>query len=136
MSQSIGDAVAEIRTNQRKLLMLLGGGGGGMSTTEVNSTAILNILTSGIDLKLDVLLDSLTGVRIPSYDIVTAAGASLAGLKSISVANTGLANGVFLTKTLKPGQSLSFNAEGGEFSANAFTWNALGTEFLITTIYR
>ncbi len=136
MSQSIGDAIAEIRANQRKLLMALSSGGPSGPITEVNSAAILTLLTTGIDFKLDVLLDGLVGTRTFYYDVTTTTGSSLTGLKSITIANTGSANGSLAGKVLKPGISLSFNAEGGEFPTGLFTWDATGTEFLITAIYK
>jgi hypothetical protein len=55
------------------------------------------------------------------------------GLSSISIANVGAANGTVATATLKPGETVNFNA-GGNNTLAGMSYDATDTEFLIITI--
>jgi hypothetical protein len=52
---------------------------------------------------------------------------------SISIANVGAANGTVEGVTLKPGETVNFNA-GGNNTLSGMSYNSISTEFLIITI--
>ena len=54
---------------------------------------------------------------------------------SVSVANVGAANGTVLGQTIKPNESLNFNADAIGNSFNTFAYDATGTEFIIIYVY-
>lgn len=55
------------------------------------------------------------------------------GLSSISIANVGAANGTVEEITLKPGETVNFNA-GGNNTLTGMSYKSSGTEFLIIYI--
>jgi len=61
----------------------------------------------------------------------TTASSTSAGLYSLSIANVGAANGTVNSVTLKPGETISFDAGALNNTLPAVTYNATGTEFLI-----
>jgi hypothetical protein len=70
-----------------------------------------------------------TATYTPTLSRATAAGTVAAGARSVSIANAGVANGTVGAATLKPGESVSFSADGNLLAAIAY--NATGTEFVI-----
>jgi hypothetical protein len=55
---------------------------------------------------------------------------------SVSVANTGLANGALLgSEIIRPGEILNFSADSLNNYFNTFAYDATGTDFLITFVY-
>lgn len=54
---------------------------------------------------------------------------------SVSVANVGAANGIVLGQTIKPNESLNFNADAIGNSFDSFAYDATGTEFIIIYVY-
>ena len=50
---------------------------------------------------------------------------------SVSVSNVGTANGIVLGSTLKPGETVNFDASSLNHYFNSFAYNATGTEFII-----
>jgi hypothetical protein len=71
---------------------------------------------------------------LPTFLRTGAAGSNSDILKGFSVYNTGEANGVFLGEVLKPGEALNYDSGVDTFPVSTFTWDATGTEFIITTI--
>jgi hypothetical protein len=55
---------------------------------------------------------------------------------SFSVFNSGAANGIILGQVIKPGEILNFSAGGSyhKFASGSITYDATGTEMLITYI--
>jgi hypothetical protein len=52
---------------------------------------------------------------------------------SLSVSNVGAANGTFLSSTIKPGETLNFNAGAinNIYASSTFSWDGTGTELII-----
>lgn len=95
--------------------------------------AINALFGNGDDIKK--LLDSKS--KTPNMLRTTGSGLISGETYSVSVANIGGADGVFLGTTLKPGEELDFSAGAlnNSFAANSFTYDATGTEFIIIYIY-
>jgi hypothetical protein len=76
-----------------------------------------------------------TAVRTPSLARVTNAVGSpiAAGSRSVTIANTGGANGLVLGVTIKPGEVLSWSAGEGD-TLSAISYDGTGTELTITTV--
>ncbi len=119
------------------------GGGGTQSVEDVNSAAILQNLSDilTIESQNQTLLNDvnnniaeLKGFAIPTIERTATTGSSSNNLVSISFANTGAANGTILGTILKPGESVTFDAGNRFYSSGQFSWDATGTEFLITTL--
>jgi hypothetical protein len=72
--------------------------------------------------------------RTPNFERPTSTGNIPVPTYSLSVANVGTADGVFLTRVLKPGEVLNFDAGvlNNTYPANFFTYDATGTEFILT----
>lgn len=72
--------------------------------------------------------------RTPNYIRTSAAGTVTPITYSLSIANVGSGNGTFLGATIKPGESVSFGADGinNSYAASTFTYDGTGTELLIT----
>ena len=74
-----------------------------------------------------------TAVRTPSVTRETTPGATLAGVRSITFANTGSANGLVLGTIIKSGETVSFSAGDGD-TFGIITYDGTGTELLITIV--
>jgi hypothetical protein len=74
--------------------------------------------------------------RTPSMLRSTSNGSIPGTPNSISVANTGNTNGLFLGEILKPGETVNMDAGdiNNIFAAGSLTYDATGTEFLIIYI--
>lgn len=72
--------------------------------------------------------------RTPSVLRPTGAGTIIAGARKVDVFNSGVADGIFLGQPLKVSESLTFIAGGQSDVLSALSYDASGTEFLITTI--
>jgi len=72
--------------------------------------------------------------RTPNYIRISTSGTIADVTYSFSIANVGTANGTFLGATIKPGESVSFGADGinNSYAASTFTFDGTGTELLIT----
>lgn len=93
--------------------------------------SLYNKLDSGIEVSA-----TLTGTtRTPSLIRATDATGSpiAAGSKSVSVYNAGAANGVVLGGVIKPGESITWSANG-EDTLSAVSFDGTGTELVITTV--
>lgn len=77
-----------------------------------------------------------TVVRTPTISRVTSAAGSpvAAGARSVSIANTGAANGLVLGTTIKPGEVLTWSAGAQSDTLIAISYDGTGTELLITTV--
>lgn len=64
----------------------------------------------------------------------TTAGTVAAGANSVSIANVGTGNGTVKATTLKPGETISFDAGAVNNTLDAIDYVATGTEFLIITV--
>lgn len=83
---------------------------------------------------LATLVTNTTSVqRTPNFIRATGSGAIAVITYSASVANVGTANGTILGGTIKPGETLNFDAGSlnNFYAANAFTYNGTGTELII-----
>lgn len=95
----------------------------------VNQLNAVNIDTDDIELLLAA------NVRVPN--IVRHTGPALATINvdvyDFSVANVGLANGLILGQTIKPGETLNFSAGSmnNYYAAGTITYNGNGTELVI-----
>jgi len=54
---------------------------------------------------------------------------------SVSVANVGLANGIVLGTTIKPGEVLNFSGDALNNYFTSFAYDATSTEFIIIFVY-
>ena len=72
--------------------------------------------------------------RTPNYIRTSTSGTVAPITYSLSIANVGIGNGVFLGNTIKPGESVSFGSDGinNYYAASTFTYDGTGTELLIT----
>jgi hypothetical protein len=92
---------------------------------------------------LDALLSAFSGggsflapkAKSISISRPTTVSSTSAGLNSLSIANVGTANGTVNSVTLKPGETVSFDAGALNNTLPAFTYNATGTEFLIIAVF-
>lgn len=85
------------------------------------------------------VINSLTGVtagasRTTNILRPTTSGTIAAGAYSGSISNVGAANGTVKTITLKPGETVNFDAGAVNNTLDAIAYNATGTEFLIIYI--
>ena len=87
-------------------------------------TALVAGITVSIDPKPKV-----TTVTRP-----TTSGAIADGANSVSIANVGTGNGTVKATTLKPGETVSFDAGAVNNTLDAIDYDATGTEFLIITV--
>jgi hypothetical protein len=85
------------------------------------------------------VINALTGVtigasRVTNIDRPTSTGTIAAGTYSASISNVGNANGDVKGTTLKPGETVNFDAGAINNTLDAIDYNATGTEFLIVYI--
>lgn len=82
---------------------------------------------------LELLLQGQNGSQeTPGYILATGAGNITAGKFTVHVRNIGANDGQFLGETLPPGIGLPYEAKVGN-TLGAFTYDATGTTFVITT---
>ncbi len=74
--------------------------------------------------------------RTPNFIRVTSSGTIMGNPYAFSVYNAGAANGTILGAVIKPAEILNFSAGGSyhRFNSGAITYDATGTEMLITYI--
>ena len=72
--------------------------------------------------------------RTTSISRVTTPG-NIINPYSISIANVGSANGTVKATTLKPGETISFDAGALNNTLDVIGYDALGTEFLIIAVF-
>jgi len=93
---------------------------------------------SNIDTNVADILSNTDGVlRAPNLLRTTTSGnlSSVATeIYSVSVSNVGLSNGVLLGSTIKPGETVNFDAGSLNHYFNSFAYDATGTEFIIIYI--
>lgn len=108
-------------------------------STRASETTVTSILTTVGLLATEATLTILNGrfvptVRTPGLLRATAAGNIAAGARSVSVFNAGLANGSWLGVAIKPGEQLSYSADGQGDTLGAFAYDGTGTELVITSV--
>ena len=96
-------------------------------------------MLQGLDAILSAFTSSTTSFLAPksrgtSISRPTIASTTSAGLYSLSIANVGTANGTVNGITLKPGETISFDAGALNNTLPAVGYNATGTEFLIIAV--
>jgi hypothetical protein len=114
-------------TGQNELLVKINSAGSSGLATEAT---LLNI-DSNI---ADILGNTDATLRTANMLRTTASGnlSSVATeIYSASVSNVGAANGTVLGATLKPGETVNFDASSLNHYFNSFAYNATGTEFII-----
>lgn len=83
---------------------------------------------------LATLVTNTTSVqRTPNFIRVTGSGSIAVQTYSISVANVGTGNGTVLGSTIKPGETLNFDAGSlnNFYTTGTFTYDGTGTELII-----
>lgn len=96
-------------------------------------------MLQGIDALLSAFTSSTTSFLAPksrgtSISRPTTSSIISAGAYSASIANVGAANGTVQGVTLKPGETISFNAGALNNTLQQISYNATGTEFLIIAV--
>ena len=94
-------------------------------------------MLQGFTSMINVLLGNTVGAtKVTTILRPTASGTITAGKTSISISNVGTANGSVSASavTLKPNETINFDAGGISNTLNAIDYNATGTEFLIITV--
>lgn len=89
-----------------------------------------NILTQVTSINSNI---PAAAVRNTTLLRTSAAGTILIGARSVTIANTGAANGLALGSTVKPGESFTWSA-GENDTLNAISYDGTGTELVITTV--
>jgi len=97
-------------------------------------------MLQGLDALLSAFFNGGTSYLAPKAKSIsisrpTIASSTLAGLNSLSIANVGTANGTVNTVTLKPGETISFDAGVLNNTLPSLNYNATGTEFLIIAVF-
>ena len=87
---------------------------------------------STIDNKVTALARTAGIIRPTGIGNVNTAAAQF---YSVSVANTGLADGEVLGEVIRPGEILNFSADSLNNYFTSFVYDATGTEFIITYVY-
>ena len=70
--------------------------------------------------------------RTPNMLRTSTSGTVTVAVYSFSVANVGLGNGTILGQTIKPGETINFDAGSSNNYYTGFAYNGTGTELLIT----
>ena len=96
-------------------------------------------MLQGLDALLSAFSSSGTSYLAPKAKSIsisrpTTINTTSAGLNSLSIANVGTANGTVNGITLKPGETISFDAGALNNTLPAVGYNATGTEFLIIAV--
>ena len=96
-------------------------------------------MLQGLDALLSAFSSSGTSYLAPQQRTTQIARVSnsfsYTGMCSISIANVGTANGTVKGVTLKPGETVSFDAGALNNALDSVTYNATGTEFLIILVF-
>jgi len=102
-----------------------------LSTRNAEATqALVKTAVEGINVKLTAVSRTSTFVRKTD----TTGSPIAAGKRSVSVANVGVANGVWMGAVIKPGEAFDFSAGGEEDTLDSYSYDGTGTELVITTI--
>lgn len=72
--------------------------------------------------------------RTPSLIRSSVSGTIAAGARSVSVFNAGLSDGMWLGAVIKPGEQLSYSADGQGDTFTSFTYDGTGTDLVITKV--
>ena len=112
--------------------------GGNQQTIEVNGSGHVHIADGGGSITVDSndISTGTVSVRTPTVLRVSANSSVAAGAYAVSFANVGTANatiGSGLT-TLKPGETINFDAGGINNVLNSIAYNGTVTELLIITL--
>jgi hypothetical protein len=92
-------------------------------------------MLQGFTSMINVLLGNTVGAtKITTILRPTTSGTITVGKTSVSISNVGTANGTVDLITLKPNETINFDAGGISNTLNAIAYNATGTEFLIITV--
>jgi len=96
-------------------------------------------MLQGIDALLSAFTSSTSSFLAPKTKTTTisrptGAGTIAAGAKSVSIANVGANNGTVKTVTLKPNETINFDAGALNNTLDAIAYVSSSTEFLIITI--
>ena len=94
-------------------------------------------MLQGFTSMINVLLGNTVGAtKITTILRPTTSGTITVGKTSVSISNVGTANGTVSASavTLKPNETINFDAGGISNTLNAIAYNATGTEFLIITV--
>lgn len=102
-----------------------------LPVTYINNTTVLaNIASYLLNLSTPV-----TGLAPTLTRVTDATGSPVAaGKRRVSVMNAGDANGVVLGATIKPGETLTWSADGVRDVLDAISYDGTGTELIITTV--
>lgn len=102
-----------------------GGGGGCPCPSSAQEATLLDVLAA---------LSSIAPVSVtPTLVRTSAIGSVAAGARSVSVYNSGGANGTVLGSIIKPGESLSWSAGAVNNTLGIIAYDGTGTELVITT---
>jgi hypothetical protein len=102
---------------------------------KVNSIGSTTGLATEVTLQ-QVEVNTSPYARVPSMIRTSLSGALTPNIYSASVANVGTLDGLFLGAILKSGEIINISAGdiNNYFASNVITYNAIGTEFIITYI--
>ena len=102
---------------------------------KVNSIGSTTGLATEVTLQ-QVEVNTSPYARVPSMIRTSLSGALTPNIYSASVANVGTLDGLFLGAILKSGEIINISAGdiNNYFASNIITYNAIGTEFIITYI--
>jgi hypothetical protein len=111
---------------------------GGKGTNYPYQSKVLKGLQQSID-ELEVINTNTVGAA-RTAGIIRPTGVGnvntvAAQFYSVSVANTGLADGEVLGEVIRPGEILNFSADSLNNYFTSFAYDATGTDFLITFVY-
>ena len=106
--------------------------GGIQQTIEVNTSGHVHIADGGGS----ITVDSNAAVRTPTVSRVSASGTIAAGAYSVSFASVGTVNATVGGVTLKPNETINFDAGGinNTLASVAYDSSAVGAELLIITL--
>ena len=106
--------------------------GGTQQTIEVNASGHVNISDGGGS----ITVDSNAAVRTPTVLRTSASSSVAAGAYSVSFASVGTVDSTVGGATLKPGETINFDAGGINNTLGAITYNSstAGAELLIITL--
>lgn len=95
--------------------------------------AATEVTLASVDAEVTSLNTPITGLT-PSMTRAAGAGSVAAGARSASFYNAGAANATVLGTTLKPGEQVSFSADGLRDVLGAIAYDGTGTDLLITSV--
>lgn len=94
---------------------------------------MINVLNS-IDTSADKIYNAVSYKEIvPTFLRETSSGSILTDVYSVSFSNVGLGNATVLGQTLKPGETINFDAGSlnNRYAFNVFSYDATGTELIV-----